>query len=288
MTISERLYILLQYVLPHHLLSRLARAVTRSERPWLKRRLINWAINKFNIDLSQAEQEDPEHYPSFNAFFTRSMKPELRPIDPDKHSLVSPCDGHISQLGPIDQDLIMQAKGQHYSLKRLLADDQDMVERFTDGQFINIYLSPRDYHRLHMPVDGKLLYSVYVPGRLFSVAPLTTAHIPALCARNDRLICYFDTPIGVVAQILVGAVMVAGIESVWHGLYAKRGNISRFEADPNAPVQLARGDEMGRFNMGSTVILLFEKNRCQFDADKTAESALLMGQSIASTSQINQ
>lgn len=280
MTFSERLYIGLQYVLPHHLLSWLARRATQSERRWLKSKLIRTVISRFDVDMSQAVEEDPNAYRSFNAFFTRALKPELRPIAGDADAVVSPCDGRISQFGPIHDDLIVQAKGQHYPVERLLGGDSDLAEQFSGGDFINIYLSPRDYHRLHMPIDGRLLSSTYVPGRLFSVAPLTTAHIPALCARNDRLICHFETPAGPMVYILVGAVMVAGIETVWHGLYRHHRRIVH---DPNPPeVLLGRGEEMGRFNMGSTAIMLFARDRIRFDAALANEHALLMGQKIAS------
>ncbi len=280
MTLRERLYIGLQYLLPHHLMSRLARRATQSERNWLKSRLIRTVISRFNVDLSQAIEENPDAYPSFNAFFTRALKPELRPVADEPHAVVSPCDGRISQFGPICDDLIVQAKGQHYPVERLLAGDTPLAEQFSGGDFINIYLSPRDYHRLHMPLDGRLISTTYVPGRLFSVAPLTTAHIPALCARNDRLICHFDTPAGAMVYILVGAVMVDGIETVWHGLYPHHRRIVR---DPQPPeVSLSRGEEMGRFNMGSTTIILFTRDQITFDASLAIEQAVLMGQKIAS------
>ncbi len=163
MKFTERLYIWLQYLLPHHLMSRLARSVTRSEKPWIKTRLIHWAIRKFGINVSEALDENPDNYASFNAFFTRELKPEARPVDDSPSAIVSPCDGVISQLGRIEHDLIFQAKGQQYSINRLLASEHDRIKRFINGDFINIYLSPKDYHRLHMPVDGTLLSTTYVP-----------------------------------------------------------------------------------------------------------------------------
>jgi len=220
-----------------------------------------------------------EHYKTFNAFFTRELKPEARPITAGNGEIASPADGRISAIGNIDADRIFQAKNQDYSLQALLGGDEAAAKRLYNGKFATIYLSPRDYHRLHMPVDGKLISQTHVPGRLFSVAPHTVRTLANLFARNERVIAQFETDSGLMALVLVGAINVAAIETVWHGLVTppKGKQISRIEYQDDTPVSLARGEEMGRFNMGSTIIVLLE-NDAKWRIDMQPGDSVRMGQ----------
>ncbi len=259
-----RLFALLQHLLPQHLLSRLVGRLADSRIGWIKNSFILLFNRIYAINMSEAAEENPTAYPSFNAFFTRALKPQARPIDPDPALLVSPADGAISQLGKIDYGRIFQAKGHSYSLTSLLGGNQDRAQPFINGQFATIYLSPKDYHRVHMPIEGRLLEMVYVPGDLFSVNTATVTEVPNLFARNERLVAIFDTAAGPMAMVLVGAMIVAGIETVWSGQVAPtRRTIEtrRYDGRSPTPIILAKGEEMGRFKLGSTVILLFgEKN----------------------------
>ncbi len=251
--VLQRAYLTLQYVLPHHLLSNIVYRATRWKfKPW-KNGLIRIIVWRFKPNLDEAQSAEPADYASMNAFFTRTLKPGARPIDASPQGLCSPADGAVSQLGKISSGRIVQAKRHDFSVEQLLADDPSAAA-FSDGHFATIYLSPKDYHRVHMPLSGTLLKSIYVPGRLFSVAPLTTDHIPGLFARNERLVCLFETEFGPLAVILVGAMLVSSIESVWDG---ECGSLTEVHhQQPAESVHLSKGDEMGRFNMGSTVILL--------------------------------
>jgi phosphatidylserine decarboxylase len=276
------LFVVLQYLVPQHLLSRLAGKLADSELPWIKNPFINWFRQRYGVDMSEAFDPEPEHYPSFNAFFTRALRPGVRPIDIAPNAIVSPADGVISQLGAIEGDRIFQAKGQHYSARELLGGDAELAALFADGDFATIYLSPRDYHRVHMPVDGKLLRTIYVPGDLFSVNQTTAANVPRLFARNERLVCLFDTPFGPMASVMVGAMIVAGIETVWSGQEAplqRQVRTARFDRAP-AEVALDKGAEMGRFKLGSTVVLLFAKDRMRWRDDLAADLPLKMGERI--------
>lgn len=277
------LFVVLQYLIPQHLLSRLAGKLADSEVPWIKNPFINWFRKRYGVDMSEALDPEPEHYPSFNAFFTRALRPGIRPIDTAPNSVASPADGVISQLGKIEGDRIFQAKGQTYSALELLGGDPELAALFADGEFATIYLSPKDYHRVHMPVDGKLLRTIYVPGDLFSVNQTTAANVPRLFARNERLVCLFETPFGPMAQVLVGAMIVASIETVWSGQEApplRRISTTHFDRTP-AVIELAKGAEMGRFKLGSTAILLFPKGRLQWRDDLAADTPLRMGERIA-------
>lgn len=278
---ADYLYVWPQYVLPHHALSRLVLAATRIETPWWKQLLIDAFRRRFGISLEEAQQTDARAFPSFNAFFTRALRPEARPLAASPGCIASPVDGRISQLGEIRGERIFQAKGRDYSLLELLGGAADVAERFQDGEFATLYLSPRDYHRIHMPLAGRLTDLIYVPGRLFSVAPHTVRRVPRVFARNERLIALFETDAGPMAMILVGALFVACIETVWAGVVTPpHGHRVRREAYAERPVQLARGAEMGRFNMGSTVILLFGKDRMNWTAGLGAGQAVRMGQAI--------
>ncbi len=270
-----------QYVLPHHSLSRLAGLVAECRWPWFKNRLIGYFINSYGVNMDEAENPDPTSYAHFNDFFTRALKADARSFVQDPGSVACPVDGAISQLGNITDGRIFQAKGHSFSTRELIGGSQTLAEQFDGGSFTTIYLSPKDYHRIHMPVDGVLKHSVYVPGRLFSVSPLTTSHVPGLFARNERLVCLFETAHGPMAMILVGAMIVASIETVWAGLVAPPKRQLR-ELDHHTPIQLNKGDEMGRFKLGSTVILLFGRDSIAWHEQLQADDTVTMGQLLAS------
>lgn len=279
----QTLFIIIQYLLPQHLLSRLAGCLAECRTPWLKNLLIDAFIRRYKVDMSQAEQPDARCYENFNAFFTRPLKPDARPLDPDAGSILCPADGAISEIGRIEAGRILQAKGQHYSLTELVGDT-GLAEAFQGGSFATIYLSPRDYHRVHMPIGGTLTDMLYVPGKLFSVNQTTADNVPALFARNERAVCLFQTEAGPAAVILVGAMIVAGIETVWGGQVAPppRQLSHRRYNQPQQPVQLARGEEMGRFKLGSTVVLLFGPNRVEWTQGLVNCSPVQMGQRLGS------
>ncbi len=284
-SLRDRLLSLIQYPLPHHLLSKLMYWATRCQWRPLKNVLIRFVIKKFNVDMSIAASQDLDSYRHFNEFFARPLKSGARPIVEADDAIACPVDGTISQLGDIKDGRIFQAKGHDYSLKTLVGGLEQLEERFKDGQFATIYLSPRDYHRIHMPLAGKLTDAAYVPGRLFSVNPATTRTIPGLFARNERMINVFETEQGDMAVILVGAIMVAGIETVWTGNFGDKTfrDFKHWDhANDTALEQpdFEKGEEMGRFNMGSTVILLFNK-----DANHWSES-LQPGQTVKMGEQI--
>lgn len=262
--------------LPHHLISRLVLRLTRLETPHVHG-VIRWFIRRFGVDMDDAVDPVIEHYPSFNAFFTRALKPGVRPIADGVDEIACPADGRISALGTIRDGQIFQAKGHHYSLRALLGDDETATARLANGAFSTIYLSPRDYHRLHMPLDGRLLGQTHVPGRLYSVAPHTVRSLPGLFARNERVIARFETDAGLMALVLVGAINVAAIETVWHGLVTPPQHRRIHRIDYDGSQLLARGEEMGRFNMGSTIIVLLE-NPARWRQDMAAGDAVRMGQ----------
>ena len=271
----------LTYVLPHRLLSSLARRLAYSTNPSIKQWLIDSVTRKFGVDLSEAAEPDPRAYPSFNAFFTRALKPGARIADPDPSALLMPADGHISQCGDIVDGRIFQAKGQSYTAAELLGD-AEAARPFADGLFATVYLSPRDYHRVHMPWTGTLRETVHVPGRLFSVGTAAVADVPRLFARNERLVCHFDTEFGPTASVMVGALLVSGVETVWSGVeipaYADR--ISRKDYRGKGIV-LERFAEMARFNYGSTVIVLLPKDAAMLDPSLKAEMPVRLGQRLA-------
>ena len=258
--------IFFQYVLPHRLLSSIARWLAYGRfRPW-KNWLIQRAVSTFNINVAEAADPQLENYPSFNAFFTRALKPGARVPDADPTTLLMPADGRMSQIGRIQAGRIFQAKGQEFTAAELLGDAV-AAEPFADGWFANIYLSPRDYHRVHMPWSGTLTETLHVPGRLFSVAPWAVRKIPRLFARNERLVCHFDTDAGPMCMVMVGALLVSGVETVWNGV-----NIPDYGDKPwrldfrGKGIALERFAEMARFNYGSTVIVLLPRDGFQLDA----------------------
>jgi len=248
-------------LLPHRLLSQLVRSAARWQTAWWKNLLIRTFIRHFEVDMSEAEQPDASAYPDFNSFFTRALRARTRHQPTDPAAIACPVDGRISQAGAIEGNRILQAKGHDYSLTALLGGDRARAAPFTGGRFATFYLSPRDYHRIHMPCPGRLLETTYIPGRLFSVAPYTTRAISGLFTRNERLVALFESPAGPMAMVLVGAIFVSCMETVWAGIVnPQRGmtlQTTPYDSPGTAPVELDRGAEMGRFNMGSTVILLF-------------------------------
>lgn len=274
---KDTLFLTLQKILPQACLSRLAGKLANCENTTIKNRLIHLAMKRFKIELTDALIDDPTRYTSFNDFFTRRLKPEARPLDPNNQSIISPADGKITQTGKITEGKLIQAKGKYFSLKALTAETAK--ETYTD--FSVIYLSPSDYHRVHMPMDGKLTRMTYIPGKLFSVNELTAENIDGLFAKNERLICYFETDIGEVAVIFVGAMLVAGIETVWHKLVAPNyySKITHFDYSQQN-LFFHKGDEIGLFNFGSTIITLFPDNKVAWQEHKTRK--ISMGQAIAS------
>lgn len=281
MPLLEPLFALPQYLLPHHSLSRLMGRVTRCTKPAFKNWFIPRFIRLFNVDMSEAAEENPSSYACFNDFFTRALKPGARPLAAGNNTVACPADGVLSQFGPISADRLIQAKGRDYRLLDLLGGDEQLAGEFQDGQFATVYLSPRDYHRMHMPLGGKLREMIHVPGRLFSVNRATTSVIPNLFARNERVIAIFDTEAGPMALILVGAIFVASIDTVWHGAVTppSADAIQRWRYD-DKPIRLERGAEMGRFNMGSTIIVLFGKNRMDWQNDLAEGVSVRVGQGL--------
>jgi len=275
------------YLLPHHALSRVMHAITRSEIHWWKTAFTRWFVQRFKVDMSLALEPDLKSYPSFNAFFTRALRADARPVVADQNLLACPVDGAVSQLGDIQHGRIFQAKGRDYTLLELLGNDAEKAQQFTDGKFATLYLSPRDYHRIHIPCNGTLTAMSHIPGRLFSVSPATARAVPRLFARNERVVAYFNTDNGPMAIVMVGAIFVASIETVWAGEVTPPAgqSIRHWQYEDKDPArQFHKGDEIGRFNMGSTVILLHGKNSIDWLKDIKATDNVQMGQAIATQS----
>ena len=275
------IYTFFQYILPHRFLSKIVHKIMRIENRKFKNFVIKKIVKAYNVNLSEAISDNFDDYKHFNEFFTRQLKPDARSIDKANDSLISPVDGAISQCGPIKDGRIFQAKGFDYTVKELLACGDEKAKLFTDGEFATIYLSPKDYHRMHAPIDCDVKKTVHVPGRLFSVANWTAESIPRLFARNERLVCYLQTEIGEIAFVLVGAIFVSSMETVFNGVvtppYAKKVQ----EVPLNENTKLQKGDELGRFNMGSTVIMLFPKNSISFEKELKAGQTVQFGEKIA-------
>lgn len=278
---NRMLFIALQRLTPQHLLSRAAGLLAGTTNTSVKNMFIRWFVQRYNVDMTQALQEDPCAYSNFNAFFTRALKPGARPIDANPDSIISPADGAVSQLGRIESGRVFQAKGQSYSVLELLGGDVEAAGAFADGSFITVYLSPRDYHRVHMPFTGTLTKMTYVPGELFSVNTVTAEEVPRLFARNERVVCHFSTSAGPMVVVLVGAMIVASIETTWAGLVAPlRRKILTTRYTDVKPVHLEKGDELGRFLLGSTAIVLFPENSVDWREDLVATGPLRMGEAI--------
>jgi phosphatidylserine decarboxylase len=276
--IRGRLFVWLQYLLPQHRLSRLILAATRVRTVWFKNLTIRCFLKLYRVDMSEAAESDPYRYGSFNEFFTRALEDGARVIASADAAIASPVDGCVSEVGMIDRDRLLQAKGRHYRLTELLAA-QPWAGRFEGGSYATIYLAPFNYHRVHMPLRGELQETVYVPGRLFSVNAVTAQHVPGLFARNERVLTLFDSGVGQFALVLVGALNVGSMATVWAGdiTPAARRVVTRL---PGPPTALEKGAELGRFNMGSTVILLFEPNRVRWHPWMHAGSVVRLGQSL--------
>ncbi len=281
-SLGDRIKAWLQYPLPQHGLSRITHRLTRIESKGFKDWFIRGFIRRFGVDMSEAAEPDASAYRHFNAFFTRSLHTGARPIAAGADVLACPVDGAVSQIGAIESGRVFQAKGQSFTTQELLGGDAGSAAPFRDGAFATLYLSPRDYHRIHMPVSGNLRKMLHVPGRLFSVNPPTTRAVPRLFARNERVACLFDTDAGPMALVMVGAMNVASIETVWAGeITPPAGRTVRAWTYKEGEIRLEKGAELGRFNMGSTVILLFAQDRIRWDADYSPGAPVRMGRKIA-------
>jgi phosphatidylserine decarboxylase len=280
---SDRLFVLMQYALPKLLLTRLAGWGASLKGGALTTAFIRWFIGKYAVNMQEAANPDPAHYPSFNEFFVRALKPGARPLASSRW--VSPVDGAVSQLGAITGqagDQIFQAKGHHYSTQALVGGDAALAARFKQGAFATIYLSPKDYHRIHMPCDGRLRRMIHVPGDLFSVNPATAAGVPGLFARNERVVCEFDTPHGAMVLVLVGATVVGSMATAWHGVVntTRPNRVREWRYDDKA-IELKQGDEMGRFLLGSTVVLLWPEGTIAFNPAWTAGRSVRLGEAMS-------
>lgn len=279
---SNDLKIGLQYCMPKILLTRLVGKMAAAKLGFLTRGMIKLFIRQYKVEMSEAKNSDPQSYATFNDFFVRELKEGARPIDMDINLITYPVDGCVSQAGPIEKGRLIQAKGQTFDGCELLGGDAQLAEEFKDGDFATLYLSPRDYHRVHMPCDGTLRQMIYVPGDLFSVNPLTAENVPNLFARNERVVCIFDTAFGPMAQVLVGATIVGSIETVWQGTISPPTgeSIRRWDypVEGDKAICLQKGEEMGRFKLGSTVINLFPKGAMHFDESVVVGKATRMGE----------
>ncbi|MDM1761724.1 archaetidylserine decarboxylase [Acinetobacter sp. 251-1] len=273
--LKKQLFIRAQNLVPQQQLSRVVGKLAASENPLVKNVVIQAFKAQYGIDMSIAQQSDALKYKSFNEFFTRALKEGVREIDTDANSIVSPADGAISQLGQVKEGDVFQAKGQSFSVEKLIGDPQ-LAAPFKNGEFATVYLSPRDYHRVHMPFAGTLTETLYIPGELFSVNQTTAENVPDLFARNERMVCLFDTELGRMAVVLVGAMIVAGIETVATGKVKPSG---RLELNHHE-LKLEKGDELGRFYLGSTAIVLFEQGKMNWDAQFKANSVVVMGEAL--------
>jgi phosphatidylserine decarboxylase len=274
----EKIFISLQYLIPQHILSRAVGFFANCRWVWLKNLMIAWFIKCYQVDMSIAEKDKISDYATFNEFFIRKLKSSVRPVATAANSIICPVDGILSQWGEVSQGKLIQAKGFDYSLEALL-NGSKFTQNFQNGQFITLYLSPKDYHRVHMPVDGELLEMTYVPGRLFAVNFATTNQIPAIFAKNERVLCTFETNLGKMAVILVGAMLVASINTVWAGKITPNKN-KAIKSNNYKDIELRSGEEMGHFAMGSTVIVLFEPKRMCWDK-LTTNQIVQFGQKIA-------
>lgn len=278
----EKLKGLVFHCFPHHLLSRITFWATRQRLPFVEQ-LIQAFIRSFKVDMRDAMITDIKQYPTFNAFFTRKLKSGARPIDENPQTIASPCDGKISMFGKINEHTLLQAKNKSFTLNEFLTPNCKHIDQFIGGSFYTIYLSPRDYHRVHIAYNAKLLEMIYVPGRLFSVAPYAPKSIDKLYARNERVVCIFKVDGGYMASTMVGAVNVAAIEMVWEGLITPPHLNSPVHYDyTNKAISLNKGDEMGTFNMGSTVVMMFSKNYTEVASHLHIDKTIKMGEPIAS------
>ena len=277
---SDRLFVLSQYVLPKQALTALAGVGASARGGALTTRFIRWFVGRYGVNMAEAANPDIASYPTFNEFFSRPLKPGARPLA--NADLISPVDGAISQFGPIRRDQIFQAKGHDYSTTTLVGGDAQLAQRFEDGHFATLYLSPKDYHRIHMPCDGRLTRMIYVPGDLFSVNPATARGVPGLFARNERVVCVFESAQGPFVLTLVGATIVGSMATVWHGVVnpPRSKQVREWRYD-DQQIVLKKGEEMGRFLLGSTVVMLFPKGDLRFNPAWAPAGAIRMGEAMA-------
>ena len=278
---SDRSAVLPQYILPKQALTVFAGKIAGAQAGHLTTRLIRWFVARYEVNMAEAANSDIASYQSFNEFFTRPLRDGARPLA--KADFICPVDGAISQFGAIERDQIFQAKGHHYSTTALVGGDAELAAKFQDGSFATLYLSPKDYHRIHVPCDGKLARMIYVPGELFSVNPTTARGVPGLFARNERVVCVFESKLGPFVLTLVGATIVGSMATVWHGIVnpPRTGQVREWQYQ-NQPVMLKKGEEMGRFLLGSTVVLLFPQNTLTFNPDWSPARAVKMGEMMGS------
>jgi phosphatidylserine decarboxylase len=279
---NEKIFTSLQYITPQHGLSRAAGWLAETSISWIKNPFTQWFVNRYQVDMSEALEEDPTAYASFNDFFTRELKADARNICDQDSGIACPADGAISQLGEIEYGRIFQAKGQDYSLNELIGGNAEIAQDFTGGTFATVYLSPKDYHRVHMPFAGKLRTMIHVPGDLFSVNEATANHVPRLFSRNERIVAIFDTEKGPMAVVLVGAMIVASIETVWAGQVTPVAREIREWHYPQEEIVLEKGAEMGRFKLGSTAIVLFGPDVMKWNETFSAGSPTRMGENMGS------
>ncbi len=281
----DKFKIAMQYAMPKHFISRMVGKLAAAKAGGLTTALIKLFIKQYKIDMSEAKYPDPAHYKTFNEFFTRPLKEGIRPLAEESDIIAHPVDGAISQLGDVVDGQIIQAKGHDYSLQALLGGKEEDTAPFLGGKFATIYLAPKDYHRIHMPVDGTLSKMIYVPGDLFSVNPLTAQNVPNLFARNERVVAIFETEIGPLAMVLVGATIVASIETIWAGTVTPPAGKDVFSwnypTEGDNAITLKKGEEMGRFKLGSTVILSWGANQAEFLSDQHPETVTRMGTPFA-------
>lgn len=279
----DKLLTLIQYLVPQHLLSRCIGWIAESRADWIKNTFISHFVQRYQVDMTEAVEENPLAHENFNAFFTRALKEGARPVDADAASIVCPADGAISQLGSINGDAVFQAKGHYYSLNELLGGNAGRAQPFLNGIFATVYLSPKDYHRVHMPFTGTLREMIHVPGDLFSVNTRTAENVPRLFARNERVVAIFDTEIGPMAVVLVGAMIVASIETVWAGIVApakRQVRVTDYRSDARTPIVLGKGAELGRFRLGSTAIVCFGPGAVAWDEQFRDGSPTRMGERL--------
>ena len=278
----DKLFVLSQYITPQLGVSNLAGRLADNDRsPALKNRVIKWFIGRYGVDMSEAAEPNPEAYATFNDFFTRELKPGIRPLADGEKTLVSPVDGAISQLGQVTGDRVFQAKGQSFSLSELLGGEEATTAPFADGEFSTMYLSPKDYHRIHMPMAGTLRQMIHVPGKLFSVNPVTAENVPNLFARNERVVCIFDTASGPMALVLVGAMIVGSVETRWAGVVvpgSRQVTSTLYEGEQ--AISFDKGEEMGRFRLGSTVIVVMPKGAVSWNSNQVAGKTVRMGEAF--------
>jgi phosphatidylserine decarboxylase len=278
----KRIITYIQYILPQRLITLILGKIAATQRVSVKNKIIERFIKRYNVDMTLAIIKDPTLYPTFNDFFTRQLKPEFRPMLAQQNQVACPVDGVIAEIGRINKNQLLQAKGSYFNLENLLGGDQQLASRFIDGNFATFYLSPKDYHRIHMPLDGKLVQTIFIPGRLFSVNRMTTDIIPNLYARNERYVCIFETELGRMAVILVGAMIVGSMQVKWVDSPIKSRQILSQSYDATSKIPfLAKGDELGFFKLGSTVIVIFENNKIEWSKNLHHGVEVKYGQILA-------